>query len=76
MIFDLFGTLVHELPRQDFWASVDAIADAVGAERGAFRAGWEATTIERQTGVFADIQANAQVQEVYLGRIVEGAAQE
>ena len=58
MIFDLFGTLVHELPREDFWASVDAIADAVGAERGAFRAGWEATTIERQTGVLVDIQAN------------------
>lgn len=58
VIFDLFGTLVFELPREDFWASVDAIADAVGADRTAFRAGWEATTIERQTGVLADIEAN------------------
>ncbi|MGZ8580700.1 MAG: hypothetical protein ACXWW9_05390 [Actinomycetota bacterium] len=39
VIFDLFGTLVHELPSDEFWASVDAIADAVGAERAAFRAG-------------------------------------
>ena len=58
VIFDLFGTLVHELPSEEFWASVDAIADAVGSDRAAFRDGWETTTIERQTGVLADIEAN------------------
>jgi putative hydrolase of the HAD superfamily len=57
-VFDLFGTLVHELPSEEFWASVEAIADAVGAERAAFRAGWEATTVERQTGALPDIESN------------------
>ena len=50
-MFDLFGTLVHELPRKEFWASVDAIADSVGAERSAFRDGWNVTSVGRQTGL-------------------------
>jgi putative hydrolase of the HAD superfamily len=58
VVFDLFGTLVHELPSEGFWASVDAIADAVGADRAAFRDGWQATTIDRQTGVLPDIESN------------------
>jgi putative hydrolase of the HAD superfamily len=58
VLFDLFGTLVHEVPSEEFWASVDAIADAVGADRAAFRVGWEDTSVERQTGVFPDIEAN------------------
>ena len=58
MIFDLFGTLVHELPASEFWASVDAIADAVGADRVAFRERWGETAPDRQTGGFDDIEAN------------------
>jgi len=58
VIFDLFGTLVHELPRADFYASVDAIADAVDADRVAFRARWDASARARQTGVFEDMAAN------------------
>ncbi len=74
MIFDLFGTLVHELPSEEFWASVDAIADAVGAERAAFRAGWEATTTERQTGVLADIEANVRTICEQVGVAYSGSA--
>jgi putative hydrolase of the HAD superfamily len=58
VIFDLFGTLVHELPRADFYASVDAIADAVNADRVAFRARWDASARGRQTGLFEDMTAN------------------
>jgi putative hydrolase of the HAD superfamily len=58
VIFDLFGTLVHELPRDEFYATVDAIADAVGADRGSFRARWDATAPRRQTGGFADMASN------------------
>lgn len=58
MIFDLFGTLVHELASAEFWASVDAIADVVGAERASFRERWEATASARQTGGFATIEDN------------------
>ncbi|HWC71334.1 MAG TPA: HAD family hydrolase [Actinomycetota bacterium] len=58
VIFDLFGTLVPELPRDEFWASVDAIAAGQGIDPAAFRRGWEATTVERQTGRLGDIEAN------------------
>jgi putative hydrolase of the HAD superfamily len=58
VIFDLFGTLVPELPREEFWASVEAFAAAQGIDPAAFRRGWEATTIERQTGRLGDIEAN------------------
>ena len=57
-MFDLFGTLVHELPRKEFWASVDAIADSVGAERSAFRDGWNGTSVGRQIGELPDIETN------------------
>ncbi len=58
VIFDLFGTLVYELPREEFWASVDAIAIELGAGSGPFRQAWEATSQARQTGAFADIEEN------------------
>lgn len=73
MVFDLFGTLVHELPSEEFWASVDAIADAVGADRAAFRAAWEATTLERQTGVYPDIESNVRA---ICGRVGVDARQD
>jgi putative hydrolase of the HAD superfamily len=58
VIFDLFGTLVHELPAAEFWGSVDAIADGVGADRAAFRARWGATAPARQTGGYASLEEN------------------
>ncbi len=57
-MFDLFGTLVPEYTKAEFYATVDAIADAVGADRAAFRDGWIATAGRRQTGGFATIEDN------------------
>jgi putative hydrolase of the HAD superfamily len=56
--FDLFGTLVPEYTKQEFYATVDAIADAVRADRAAFREAWIATAPQRQTGGFATIADN------------------
>jgi putative hydrolase of the HAD superfamily len=58
VVFDLFGTLVPEYTKQEFFATVDAIADAVGAAGMAFRAAWVETAPARQTGGFATIEDN------------------
>jgi putative hydrolase of the HAD superfamily len=73
VIFDLFGTLVHELPASEFWAAVDACAVAVGADREAFGDGWRATTRARQTGGFADLEANVRAVCADLGLDVDDA---
>jgi len=56
VVFDLFGTLVFEFPRGDWDAWLETSAAIVDADADAFRAGWEATTIERQTGRLGDIE--------------------
>ena len=58
VIFDLYGTLVHEFPRAEFYGVVQAMATALGADPEAFRRGWDATAIGRQTGVFPDMEMN------------------
>ena len=58
VIFDLYGTLVHEFPRAEFYGVVQAMATALGADPEAFRRGWDATAIGRQTGVFPDMATN------------------
>jgi putative hydrolase of the HAD superfamily len=58
VIFDLYGTLVPEFPREDFYASVDHIAATLGADLAVFRDGWNETVVERQTGVFATMDEN------------------
>jgi putative hydrolase of the HAD superfamily len=58
VIFDLYGTLVHEFPRAEFYGAVQGMATALGADPEAFRRGWDATAIGRQTGVFADMETN------------------
>ena len=58
MIFDLYGTLVHEFPRDEFYGAVEGMAAALGADSEGFRRAWDATAIDRQTGVFADMEAN------------------
>lgn len=57
VVFDLFGTLVYEFPRADWDAWLETSAAVIEADPDAFRAGWEATTIERQTGLLGDIEA-------------------
>ena len=66
-IFDLFGTLVPEFPRQEFHASVRAAARALGCDEDAFLDGWSRTAIERQTGRFADVADNVRAIVEALG---------
>lgn len=58
VVFDLFGTLVHEFPRSDWDAWLDVSAAAMEADPEAFRRAWEATAVERQTGRLGDIEEN------------------
>jgi putative hydrolase of the HAD superfamily len=58
VIFDLYGTLVPEFPHEDFYASIDHMASVLGADREAFLAGWNATVVERQTGVYTTMDEN------------------
>ena len=57
-IFDLFGTLVPEFSRQEFFDHVRAMGRELGVDEDAFQAAWEATAFERQTGVYPTIEAN------------------
>jgi putative hydrolase of the HAD superfamily len=50
VVFDLFGTLVPEFSRSDFYDSVRTAADILGCDRDAFERRWIATAHERQTG--------------------------
>ncbi len=58
VVFDLFGTLVHEFPKSDWDLWFEGSAAALDVDPGAFRRGWEATSIERQTGRLGDMEAN------------------
>lgn len=58
VVFDLFGTLVYEFPRADWDAWLETAAAALEADPEVFRAAWEATAIERQTGRAGDIDEN------------------
>ena len=74
MVFDLFGTLVHELPRSVFYGVVDAMADAVGVDRGAWRDEWDATAAGRQTGTYRDIESNVREIGDLLGLALDDEA--
>jgi putative hydrolase of the HAD superfamily len=58
VIFDLYGTLVPEFPREDFYGSIDHMATVLGADADAFREGWNETVVERQTGVYETMDQN------------------
>lgn len=58
VLFDLYGTLVPEYSKADFYASVAAMAGAVDADGDAFRAAWDATARARQTGGFTSVEDN------------------
>ena len=58
VVFDLFGTLVYEFPRADWEEWLDTSAAIVEADVDAFRAGWHATAVDRQTGRLGDIEEN------------------
>jgi putative hydrolase of the HAD superfamily len=50
VVFDLFGTLVPEFSRTDFFDSVRAAADRLGCDPAAFEDAWSRTAALRQTG--------------------------
>lgn len=58
VVFDLFGTLVPELTREEFFGSVEQAARSLGCDVEAFRSEWIATAPQRQTGGFATIKDN------------------
>jgi putative hydrolase of the HAD superfamily len=74
VIFDLYGTLVHEFPRAEFYGAVQGMAAALGADPKAFRGAWDATAIGRQTGAFLDMEANVRAICAELGLNASPAA--
>jgi putative hydrolase of the HAD superfamily len=58
VVFDLFGTLVYEFPRADWEGWLETSAAILEADVDAFKAAWNATGIERQTGRLGDLEEN------------------
>ena len=50
VIFDLFGTLVPEFPKREFYGAVREAAWCLGCDPGMFEEEWTITAIARQTG--------------------------
>jgi putative hydrolase of the HAD superfamily len=73
VVFDLFGTLVPEFPRDRFHGALAAGAALLGVDPEGFRREWEATALERQMGVLPTVDAN--VREI-LRRLGSTAAED
>jgi putative hydrolase of the HAD superfamily len=58
VVFDLFGTLVPEFSKRDFFRSVREMARVLDADPDAFEAAWTGSALERQTGGFATVEDN------------------
>ena len=58
VVFDLFGTLVPEFSKKDFFQSVRAMARVLDADPDTFETAWTGTALERQTGGFATVEDN------------------
>lgn len=58
VVFDLYGTLVHEFPRADFYGVVRDMARELGADPDAFERAWTASAVVRQTGRYASVADN------------------
>lgn len=58
VIFDLFGTLVPEFSKKDFFRSVREMAGVLNADPDLFEAAWIGTSLERQTGSFVTVEDN------------------
>ncbi|MFI5053861.1 MAG: HAD family hydrolase, partial [Acidimicrobiia bacterium] len=74
VVFDLFGTLVPEFGKADFFDRNRAMATALGAEPELFVQEWERTAITRQTGGYPDIESNVRDICATLGIEVDEAA--
>lgn len=58
VVFDLFGTLVPEFSKSDFFEAIRAMARVLGADAERFQDAWDATALDRQTGGFATVEDN------------------
>lgn len=67
VVFDLFGTLVPEFPLREWDAMFEAMARALRVDAGVFRAQWEATLLDRQTGRLGDMEGNVRAICARLG---------
>lgn len=74
IVFDLFGTLVPEYTKVDFYGAISAAARELGADGEAFRAEWDRTAVGRQTGGFPDMAANVRAICDVLGIVADDAA--
>ena len=58
VVFDLFGTLVPEYTREEFFDTVVQAARVLGCEVDVFREAWVTSAVHRQTGVHATVEDN------------------
>jgi len=73
-IFDLFGTLVPEFSKAEFFGHVRAMGRELGIDEDPFQAAWEATAHGRQTGEYPTIEANIRGFCAERGWPVDGGA--
>ena len=76
VVFDLYGTLVHEIPRATFFDVVHAMARELGVDGDSFESEWTATAIERQTGGHPTVADNIRAIAARLELDVDGRALE
>jgi putative hydrolase of the HAD superfamily len=74
VVFDLFGTLVPEFSKSDFFETVRAMARVLGTDGDRFEEAWTRTAETRQTGGFATIEDNVRHICGSLGVEVSGDA--
>jgi putative hydrolase of the HAD superfamily len=67
VVFDLFGTLVPEFGRDEFYDVVRTMAVILDADPVAFLQAWDATAIDRQTGRIPSMEENVRVICARLG---------
>ena len=74
VVFDLFGTLVPEFSKKDFFERTRAMATTLGADPDRFEQEWNDSAIARQTGGFPDIESNVRAICATLGVTVDEIA--
>ncbi len=57
-VFDLFGTLVPIVRREEYYAGLLSLAKRMGVSEAAFLAEWERTYLARNIGEYEDLQEN------------------
>jgi putative hydrolase of the HAD superfamily len=58
VVFDLFGTLVPEFPKQDFLSVLGGMAKILGVGREQFLCSWDSAAVARQTGAQGNMEAS------------------